>query len=125
MGSPEKALLDNFQKYATHMEFNFPVVEGTGIQKLIPHASPEVHDLIQKLLIYNPDNRITATQALKHSWFKDLREQEYAIKQQYAGNLTQSSVKATFADSLSQYSRHSDEYGANATEIDVRSSNKV
>jgi len=23
------------------MEFNFPVVEGTGIVKLIPHASPE------------------------------------------------------------------------------------
>jgi len=24
------------------MEFNFPTVEGTGIVKLIPHASPEV-----------------------------------------------------------------------------------
>ena len=46
LGSPEKALLANFQKYATHMEFNFPEVEGTGIIKLIPHASPEVQDLI-------------------------------------------------------------------------------
>jgi serine/threonine protein kinase len=43
------------------MEFNFPVVEGTGIIKLIPHASPDVQDLIQKLLVYNPDNRITAS----------------------------------------------------------------
>ena len=33
---------EKFQKYATHMEFNFPVVEGTGIVKLIPHASAEV-----------------------------------------------------------------------------------
>ena len=46
LGSPDKSLLANFQKYATHMEFNFPEVEGTGIIKLIPHASPEVQDLI-------------------------------------------------------------------------------
>jgi renal tumor antigen len=56
------------------MEFNFPEVEGTGINKLIQHASPDVQDLIQKLLVYNPDNRITASQALKHPWFKELRE---------------------------------------------------
>jgi renal tumor antigen len=47
MGSPPKDLLDKFQKYATHMEFNFPhVAEGTGITKLIPHVSPEAQDLI-------------------------------------------------------------------------------
>jgi len=62
MGSPPKELLDKFKKYATHMEFNFPTIaEGTGLPKLIPHASPEVVDLILKLLIYNPDNRITAS----------------------------------------------------------------
>ena len=43
------------------MELNFPSVEGTGIIKLIPHASNEVQDLIVKLLMYNPDNRITAS----------------------------------------------------------------
>lgn len=57
------------------MEFNFPTVaEGTGIPKLIPHVSPEAVDLIQKLLIYNPDSRITASQAIKHPWFKELRD---------------------------------------------------
>jgi renal tumor antigen len=57
------------------MEFNFPhVAEGTGIPKLIPHVSPEVTDLIIKLLVYNPDNRITASQAIKHPWFKELRD---------------------------------------------------
>ena len=62
------------------MEFNFPAVEGTGIEKLIPHASKEAQDLIVKLLVYNPDNRITASQTLKHPWFKELREQEYMLK---------------------------------------------
>jgi len=43
------------------MEFNFPQVDGTGIVKLIPHANTDVQDLIVKMLVYNPDNRITAS----------------------------------------------------------------
>lgn len=35
------------------MEFNFPKKEGTGIAKLIPHVSPDVADVIIKLLMYN------------------------------------------------------------------------
>jgi renal tumor antigen len=45
------------------------------------HVSREAFDLVQKLLIYNPDNRITASQALKHPWFKELRDQEKLLKQ--------------------------------------------
>ena len=33
------------------------------------------------MLIYNPDNRINASTALKHPWFKELREQEFMMKQ--------------------------------------------
>ena len=65
-------------------EFRTRRVEGQGIAKLIPQASPEVIDLIEKLLIYNADNRITASQALKHPWFREIREQETMLKQQYA-----------------------------------------
>ena len=81
VGTPDESLLAKFQKYATHMEFNFPPTEGTGIVKLIPHASEEVKDLIYKMLIYNPDNRITASQALKHIWFREIKEQEQLLKQ--------------------------------------------
>ena len=58
------------------MEFNFPLQAGTGIDKLIPHASKEAIDLIKLLLIYDPDDRITATQALRHEYFRDLYELE-------------------------------------------------
>ena len=61
LGTPEESLLANFQKYATHMEFNFPPQEGSGIVNLIPHASDDLKDLITKMLIYNPDKRITAS----------------------------------------------------------------
>lgn len=61
VGTPEETLLAKFQKYATHMELDFPQQDGTGILKLIPNGSEEVKDLIIKLLVYNPDNRITAS----------------------------------------------------------------
>lgn len=61
LGTPPQDLLDKFQKHATHMEFNFPPKKGTGIAKLIPQVSTDAQDLILKLLMYNPDQRITAS----------------------------------------------------------------
>ncbi len=79
------------------MDLNFTPKEGSGIAKLLPHASPDCLNLLgninfifafnlfmsiwiyinlEKLLTYNPDERLTANQALKHPYFKDLREQE-------------------------------------------------
>lgn len=69
------------------MEFDFPKKEGTGIAKLIPNVSPECRDIIIKMLNYNYDNRMSAGQALKTNYFKELREADRA---------------ATFTDSLPQ-----------------------
>ena len=63
------------------MEFDFQPTEGTGIVKLLPNASDEVKDLILKLLVYNPNNRITASSALKHPWFREIKEHEQMMKQ--------------------------------------------
>jgi renal tumor antigen len=76
LGTPDAQLLERFKKLATHMEFNFPQHEGTGIAKLLKNVSPECLDLIEKMLIYNPDERLTAKQCLKHPFFKELRELE-------------------------------------------------
>eukprot|EP00742_Colponemidia_sp_Colp-10_P000619 GILJ01000677.1.p1 GENE.GILJ01000677.1~~GILJ01000677.1.p1 ORF type:complete len:552 (+),score=78.06 GILJ01000677.1:158-1813(+) len=76
IGTPPPDLLAKFQKHATHMDFNFPPKEGTGITKLIPHVSQECQELILKLLAYNPDDRLSARQALRHPYFRDLREAE-------------------------------------------------
>lgn len=56
------------------MEFNFPRKEASGIANLIPHVSADAVDLISKLLVYNQEHRISAGQALKHAYFKELRE---------------------------------------------------
>jgi hypothetical protein len=40
-----------------HADFKFPHQDGTGIAKLIPHASIMCVELLNKLLAYNPDDR--------------------------------------------------------------------
>ena len=69
LGTPSKMLLEKFKRYATHMDFNFPHKEGTGIAKMIPHVSSECIDLITNLLMYNPEDRMSARQTLKHPYF--------------------------------------------------------
>lgn len=76
LGTPSESLLNHFQKLATHIEFNFPHKTGIGINKFLSHASAECQDLINKLLIYNPEERISSKQALNHPYFKDLKKQD-------------------------------------------------
>lgn len=76
LGTPSQEILLRFKKNASHMDFNFAHKDGTGIHKLIPHVSEDCRELISKLLAYNPDDRLSARQALKHPYFKDLRDQE-------------------------------------------------
>lgn len=57
------------------MEFDFPDKKGSGISHLIPNY-PEAAEIITKLLVYNHNHRMSASQALKHPYFKELREQD-------------------------------------------------
>ena len=78
LGTPSKQLLEKFKRYASHMDFNFPHKEGTGIGKMIPHVTPECVDLITKLLMYNPEDRMSARQALKHPYFREMYQKDKA-----------------------------------------------
>lgn len=49
------------------MEINFPTKKGIGIEKFLPNACPnDLKDILNKLLAYDPEERITAEAALKH-----------------------------------------------------------
>ncbi|OWZ21420.1 CMGC/RCK protein kinase [Phytophthora megakarya] len=79
LGTPSPDVLDIFKrKGASHIDFNFPKEDGTNIAKLIPHASAAAIDLIHRMLAYDPSKRMNAREALRHEYFKEIRELEEA-----------------------------------------------
>lgn len=73
IGTPTPQILSKFKKSA-HMDFNFPQTKGCGLQRLMADASPELLDILMKMLSYDPDDRFSARQCLRHVYFSDLRE---------------------------------------------------
>ena len=75
LGTPAPEVLAKFRRRNEQQGEppRFTARSGTGIASLIPHCSTACVDLIEKLLVYDPDERISARQALKHHYFKDMR----------------------------------------------------
>jgi renal tumor antigen len=77
LGTPTPECLAKFKsKGASHINFDFAAQKGVGIQQLVPHASPDSLDLMIRLLKYDASERITAREAMRHAYFKDVREAE-------------------------------------------------
>ncbi|XP_078516329.1 MAPK/MAK/MRK overlapping kinase isoform X3 [Lissotriton helveticus] len=78
VGTPAEVTLKKF-KQSRAMSFDFPFKKGTGIARILPSASPESLSLLYALIEYDPDERISAKQALQHSYFKELRALEKQV----------------------------------------------
>jgi renal tumor antigen len=77
LGTPTAEGLAKFKsRGASHISFDFPPQRGVGIPQLVPHASADAIDLMVKLLKYDASERITAREAMRHPYFKDVREAE-------------------------------------------------
>jgi len=77
IGTPPPALLAKMKQRSSHADaFAFAAVAGPGIAPLIAHAAPDCIDLIASLLRYDPDARLSARQALRHPYFRELRAQD-------------------------------------------------
>lgn len=55
------------------MSFDFPFKKGSGIPLLTASLSPQCLSLLHAMVAYDPDERITAHQALRHPYFQEQR----------------------------------------------------
>ena len=103
LGSPSEELFQKFRKNSSNSnEIKNDYQKGIGIQKYLTHVSPKTVDLINKMLAYDPDKRLTAKQCLNHECFKDLVEQELKMSKMSQMNFYQNSLlMKSFNDSAS------------------------
>ena len=99
--------MNNLSRVASHMEFNFPPKEGSGISKLIPNVSPDAQEIITRMLSYDHSNRMSAGQALKHNYFKELREMDKSLPDNQSISNNPQGMRLTHrgADSFSNNSK--------------------
>lgn len=76
LGTPPREVIQRIRKGAKNnpIKGDFPPQKGSGLAKLIPHANSTAVDLMLKLVEYDPQKRITAEEALRHPFFKDVSD---------------------------------------------------
>ena len=93
LGSPPDDLYQKLVKHSAHRDqFCFEHQKGIGINKYLTHVSPKIIDLINKMLEYDPDKRLTAKQCLNHECFKDLMEHDLKMNKLSQVNFYQNSL---------------------------------
>ena len=71
LGSPSKTDWPEGFKLAAQIGFSFPKFVSTSLKTIIPNASDEAIDLMEKMMQFDPQKRPTATECLEHEFFKD------------------------------------------------------
>ena len=56
LGSPSKDEWPDGYKQATKMGYTFPQITPTSLRELLPNASVEILDLMEKMMAINPSN---------------------------------------------------------------------
>lgn len=71
MGTPNKKIWKELDE-ALYYSKDFPKHPRTPLEEIFPKLDPDGIDLMKRMLIYDPSKRITATEAMKHSYFDSL-----------------------------------------------------
>ena len=75
LGTPSRDVLAQFQENATG-GFAFPQKPKQNFRNLLVNASDDVIDLLEKMVVYDPTDRITAEDALKHPAFAEIYQKD-------------------------------------------------
>lgn len=75
IGSPPLDTLKGSEKAIKYMK-RLPPKPGKPLESLFPDASPEAIDLLNKMLEFDPDRRITVESALEHPYMAGMHDPE-------------------------------------------------
>jgi len=76
LGTPGPEVIKRLRHGAKNnpIKTEFSTVKGCGISCLMQHAGPHVVDLLEKMLEYDPQKRITAAHCIQHPYFDDFMD---------------------------------------------------
>ena len=83
MGTPTERTwpgITNFPEYKP----TFQLYATQDIRAILPQIDHLGIDLLNRMLVLRPENRISAHEALQHPWFSDLLMQQHQMQQQQA-----------------------------------------
>lgn len=72
LGTPTDEIWPGVHKLPDYKEFNVP--QSASFQSVVPTLSNAGRDLLQKHLVLNPVNRISADEAMQHFYFADVSQ---------------------------------------------------
>lgn len=80
LGSPPAHIVEriNSRRARAHVE-SLPPCEGVTWSKLLPDAPSAAVDLLSRLLLWDPDKRLTAEEALAHPWLRGYRQESLTM----------------------------------------------
>lgn len=80
LGPPSEAVINYYKQNSMDENTQISIdinIKGKGFERHLNHCSDLFIDLLKKLLVYHPDERLSAKQALQHPYFQDITENTY------------------------------------------------
>lgn len=78
IGTPSDEDIESIGKASKYIK-SLGKVKGKNFHELFPASSPAAIDLLMQMLLFNPRRRITASEALEHEFFKNIRQAELEV----------------------------------------------
>ena len=89
LGRPPESFIQSCKKIAfRHKLREFPMIPPLSLERFYPTANAHSLSLLSKLLEFDPLGRISASDAIRHSYFKPIREDSTPITTKSSPELT-------------------------------------